>query len=159
MSHPPSAVVDVAFRLFAAVAPVSLSTTESYALTTNPRLRPLPVEIQERIRRVALEAAVEPSTLPSSSPAFWKDPKETEEWVADSLAAPPAFLAYTRDVGHKCVALPALRLRRAHEDEADGGEEREEKRKRRRRRKFPPAQFWRPPPGVVPRGYGYGWSV
>lgn len=128
-----------------------------YALTPNPRLRPLPVDVQERIRRLAAEAAVD-------SPSF--DPISAEPdaqlWRADGGMTPPAFLAYTTEVEHKCIAVPAVHLRRCggeRAEEEDVKDEMREERRAKRRRAFPPAQFWTPPAGVVARGYGYGWSL
>lgn len=155
-----------AFRLFSTLAPVCLSSAEAYEITTNPRLRPLPLEVRERIRRLAAEAAVEAQSLPGLPSPSATD-EEEDVWVADR--APPAFFAFTTKVEHKVAAVPAIQLRQkvvSEEGVGEGeGEEREEgekegrrKRRRRRGREFPVAQYWTPPPGIVARGYGYGFN-
>jgi hypothetical protein len=83
--------------------------------------------------------------------------EEEDVWRAD--AAPAAFFAYTAEVEHKCVAVPAVRLRRCVEEEVDEREEAREERRAKRRRAFPQAQYWTPPAGVAARGYGYGYGL
>lgn len=176
-----------AFRLFSAITPISLSTTESYPLPVNPRLRPLPLPVQERIHALSVEASIDPSSLPPlDTPSTVSS--DLEEWVSDlstlpkpkskskseshpesRATAPPAFLAFTGDIETACVALPSIRLRklssaRDEEGDGEGGEswETEGRRKRRRRayREFPLPQFWTPPEGVLARGWGraYGYG-
>ncbi|CAK9783933.1 hypothetical protein CC85DRAFT_289103 [Cutaneotrichosporon oleaginosum] len=151
----PAEAEAVPFRLLGAVAPISLSTVESYELTPNPRVRPLPPAVVQRIRRIAAESAV---TAPDPPPVLNKEP-EVGVWRAER--APPVFLAYAAPVEHKCVAVPALRLCREIEvDEKEREkEERRVARRAKRRRAFPPAQYWTPPEGVVTRGYGYGYGL
>ncbi|BEI89434.1 uncharacterized protein CcaverHIS019_0207960 [Cutaneotrichosporon cavernicola] len=89
----------ISFRLFRPLVSISLSTVESYELTSNPRVRPLPLDVQDRIHRLAAEAAIDAPTFPSL-------PTQLEEWRAE-MPTPPVFLAYTNEEEHKCVAVPA----------------------------------------------------
>lgn len=175
------------FRLFSAVQPVSLSTTETYAVTTNPRLAPLPPAVRERIACFAADAAVSLDDITSCAFPSRLPEKDVEEFTLrpgqdvrakhekgkgagkggkTTGCMPPAFVAIA-PVGSesKCVALPHLKLDSClleHEQDQENGQM-ENKRKRRRRayREFPPAQYWHPAEGEEERsaGYFYGWSV
>ncbi|GMK54121.1 hypothetical protein CspeluHIS016_0107070 [Cutaneotrichosporon spelunceum] len=86
----------IPFRLFSPLVAISLITVENYELTSNPRVRPLYRDVQERIRRCAAEAAVDPPSFPS----LLSPPAKADEWRADE-STPPVFLGYTAEVEHK----------------------------------------------------------
>lgn len=143
-----------AFRLFstdAAPRPVTLSTKEVVLPTPNPRLRPLPTSVRERIARLAAEAA-----LDAPPPPPVQTGPEVEEYVASKGALPAVFVARGSDKS-SALAVPVLQL------DLIGEEETTAPRKRRRvkwPRERPLPALWRPEPGLGGKsaGYAYGWG-
>lgn len=145
-------------------------------MTTNPRLRPLPDSVQARIRRVASEAAIEPSAVPDIGPSRLYQ-KPAVEFHSDAATPLPVSFVAKRmmdewaDAENKCKALPAVDVYLpvsvtglGSGEQVGGDDEPERKRKRGRRRpprEFPAPRLWRAPRGLGGKsaGYAYGWGV